>query len=122
MNMRHLMLFLVSFSISFGVSQMIAHSAEANKKAKEPDMVCVSNAELDKIMVEKGYDVILTMKNPDNVVESVWAGGQQIVITAAVPDQPNSCILATMTNVTYNPKAIEEIWETYKKQTKQKDI
>jgi hypothetical protein len=24
--------------------------------------------------------------------------------------------------VTYNPKAIEEVWETYKKQTKQRDI
>jgi hypothetical protein len=82
----------------------------------------VTNGELDKIMVEKGYDVLLTMKNEDGVVESVWTGGQSITITAAVPDQDKSCLLAIMKDVTFNPKAIEEIWETYKKQTKQKDI
>ena len=85
-------------------------------------MVCISNAELDKTMVEKGYDVLLTMKNDDGVVESVWAGGQSIAITAAVPNQDKSCLLTMMKDVTFNPKAVEEIWETYKKQTKQKDI
>ena len=62
------------------------------------------------------------MTNENGVVESVWAGGQSIIITAAVPNEQKSCILANMSKVTYNPKAIEEVWETYKKQTKQKDI
>jgi hypothetical protein len=118
------MIFLVSFSISFGASQMIAHNAKAEepKKEEKSDMICVTNEELDKIMVSKNYDILLNMTNPEGVVESVWTGGQTIVITAAVPNEPKSCLLATMTKVTYNPKAIEEVWETYKKQTKQKDI
>lgn len=97
-------------------------SAFADTPKKDEKMVCLNDDELDKIMVSKNYDVVLTMKNYDGVVESVWAGGQSIVITAAVPNEKKSCLLATMTDVTYNPKAIEEIWETYKKQTKQKDI
>ena len=71
---------------------------------------------------EKGYDILLNMTNENGVVESVWAAGQSIVITAAVPNEPKSCVLANMSKVTFNPKAIEEVWETYKKQTKQKDI
>lgn len=123
MKLRHMMIFLVSFSVSFGVSQLLTHAkgAEAPKKEEEK-MICVSNTELDKTMVSKGYDVLLTMKNEDGVVESIWVGGQSIVITAAVPNETKSCLLANMSTVTYNPKAIEEIWETYKKQTKQKDI
>ena len=89
---------------------------------KKDDMICLSNKDLDKTMVEKGYDVLLTMKNEEGVVESIWTGGQSIAITAAVPNQDKSCLLAMMKDVTFNPKAVEEIWETYKKQTSQKDI
>jgi hypothetical protein len=118
------MIFLVSFSISFGASQMIAHNAKAEepKKDEKSDMVCVPNEELDKLMTEKNYDILLNMTNYDGVVESVWTAGQSIIITAAVPNEKKSCLLAVMNDVTYNPKAIEEVWETYKKQTKQKDI
>jgi hypothetical protein len=119
MNMRHIMIFLVSFGVTFGISQWV--HAEAPKKEDEK-MLCVTNEELDKIMVSKNYDILLNMTNPDGIVESVWTGGQNIVITAAVPKENKSCLLTTMTSVTYNPKAIEEVWETYKKQTKQKDI
>jgi hypothetical protein len=82
----------------------------------------MTNEEADKLMTDKGYDILLNMTNNDGVVESVWYGGKSIVITAAVPNEKKSCLLATMNDVTYNPKAVEEIWETYKKQTKQKDI
>jgi hypothetical protein len=119
MSMRHVMFFLIGFVPAFAFSQW-AHSGEVPKQ--EEKMLCVTNEELDKIMVEKGYDILLNMTNPDGVVESVWTGGQNIVITAAVPNQPKSCLLTTLTKVTFNPKAIEEVWETYKKQTKQKDI
>lgn len=85
-------------------------------------LVCVSNAELDKTMTEKGYDILLQMTNDNDVKETVWFYGQSIIITASVPKEETSCLLATMKNVTYNPKGIENVWETYKKQTKQKDI
>ena len=62
------------------------------------------------------------LENEDGVVESVWTAGQSVIITAAVPNEKKSCLLAVMKDVTFNPKAIEEVWENYKKQTKQKDI
>lgn len=96
-------------------------TAETNKEEKDK-MICVTNEELEKIMVDKNYDILLNMTNPDGVIESIWTAGQQIIITAAVPNEKKSCLLAAMSKVTYNPKAIEEVWETYKKQTKQKDI
>lgn len=122
MKLRHVGFFLLGFVPTFAFSQWAhqAHGAEAPKQ--EEKMLCVTNDEMDKIMVDKGYDILLQMTNPDGVVESVWTGGQNIVITAAVPNEPKSCLLTTMSKVTYNPKAIEEVWETYKKQTKQKDI
>lgn len=122
MNKRHIGFFLLGFVPAFAFGQW-AHSAHAAEAKKEDDkLICVTNQELDKTMVEKGYDILLQMTNPEGVVESVWAGGQSIVITAAVPNETKSCLLASMSKVTYNPKAIEEVWETYKKQTKQKDI
>ena len=113
--MKYIMIFLVSFLVASAIAK------EAPKKEEE-NLVCVTNAELDKNMVDKGFDILLNMTNENGVVESVWAGGQTIIITAAVPNEQKSCLLATMNKVTYNPKAIEEVWETYKKQTKQKDI
>lgn len=122
MKMRHVAFFLLGFVPTFALSQWSHSKAAEAPKKEEEKMICVSNTELDKTMVSKGYDVLLTMKNEDGVVESIWVGGQSIVITAAVPNDTKSCLLANMSTVTYNPKAIEEIWETYKKQTKQKDI
>ena len=118
---KNFMIFAVSFLATFYTS-MFLNSVHAKEAPKKPEMTCVSNAELDKIMTEKNYDVLLQMTNSEGVVETVWAGGRFIAITAGVPNQDKSCLLAQMTNVTYNPKAIEETWETYKKQTKQKDI
>ena len=120
MKTRHIVCFMIGFvpAVLFNIYADNAKSAEA----KKDDMICLSNKDLDKTMVEKGYDVLLTMKNEEGVVESVWTGGQSIAITAAVPNQDKSCLLAMMKDVTFNPKAVEEIWETYKKQTSQKDI
>ena len=112
--MKYVMIFVLCFfaGLSF---------AKETPKPEE-NLLCVSNEELDKTMVAKGYDILLNMTNENGVVESVWTSGQSIVITAAVPNEKQSCVLANMSKVTYNPKAIEEVWETYKKQTKQKDI
>ena len=93
-----------------------------DNKAVEEKLVCVTNAELDKTMKEKGYGVLLTMRNDNKIVETVWVSGQSITITAGVPNEDKSCLLAMMDDVTFNPTAIEQIYEIYKKQTKQKDI
>ena len=124
MIMRQIMIFVVFFVIGASLPHIVTSIAkgEEAKPVDKQGMVCISNAELDKIMVEKGYDALLTMKNDDGVVETFWTAGQSVSITAAVPDQDKSCLLAMMKDVTFNPKVIEEVWETYKKQTKQKDI
>jgi hypothetical protein len=93
-----------------------------DNKAAEEKLVCVTNAELDKTMKEKGYGVLLTMRNDNKIVETIWVTGQSITITAGVPNEDKSCLLAMMDDVTFNPTAIEQIYEIYKKQTKQKDI
>ena len=97
-------------------------TAKDSPKKEEEKLVCVTNAELDKTMKDKGYGVLLNMTNDNKIVETVWVSGQSITITAAVPNEDNSCLLAVMSDVTFNPTAIEQIFEIYKKQTKQKDI
>lgn len=114
--------YMLGILLALGVSFAIAAEAPKKEEPKKDEMICVSNTELDKIMTEKGYDILLNMTNPEGVVESVWTAGQSIIITAAVPNEQKSCLLANMSKVTFNPKAIEEVWETYKKQTKQRDI
>jgi hypothetical protein len=124
-EMRHVIIAFVSVFIGISASQLIIHAnAKERMDSKEnPEkLVCVSNAELDKTMKEKGYGVLLNMTNDNGVVETVWVSGQSITITAAVEKQDTSCLLAVMKDVTYNPNAIEQIYEIYKKQTKQKDI
>ena len=121
--MRHAIIAFVSLFIGISASQLIihAHAKEAPKK-QEDNLICVSNPELDKTMKEKGYGVLLTMRNENKIVETIWITGQSITITAAVPNEDKSCLLAVMDDVTLNPTVIEQIFEIYKKQTKQKDI
>ena len=120
--MRHMMLFAAVFTVSFGLTQYVLGEESKKSESKNEQMVCVTNEELDKMLPEKGYDILLNMTNEDGVVESIWTAGQSVIITAGVPNEKKSCLLAVMKDVTFNPKAIEEVWETYKKQTKQKDI
>ena len=108
------------------LSALLVTSAVAKERMDGKDnpekLVCVTNAELDKTMKDKGYGVLLTMRNENKIVETVWVTGQSITITAGVPNEDKSCLLAMMDDVTFNPTAIEQIYEIYKKQTKQKDI
>jgi hypothetical protein len=121
--MKNVIIVIVSALLGSAFFQYVnhAHSKEA-PKTEQDKLVCVTNAELDKTMKEKGYGVLLNMTNDNGIVETVWIGGQSIMITAAVEKQDTSCLLASMKDVTYNPNAIEQIYEIYKKQTKQKDI
>ena len=115
--MRNVIIALVSFVIG------AAHAAEAPKKEELP---CASNKDIEKIMNDKGYSLLLNMTrkedNKDGIIETMWIGGTNVVITATVPKGDTSCLIANMGNVIVNPNAIEGIWENYKKQTKQKDI
>ena len=113
--------YIIALAAFFAIFAFVNWKASAETPKKE-EMVCVTNEELDKMLPEKGYDILLNMTNEDGVVESIWTAGQSVIITAAVPNEKKSCLLAVMKDVTFNPKAIEEVWETYKKQTKQKDI
>ena len=123
--MRHAIIAFVSVFIGISASQLIIH-ANAKERMDGKDnpekLICVSNPELDKTMKEKGYGVLLTMRNENKIVETIWVTGQSITITAGVPNEDKSCLLAVMDDVTFNPTVIEQIYEIYKKQTKQKDI
>lgn len=95
---------------------------EAAKPEKKDDVVCIKSVDLKKMMEDNKYSILLNMTGKDNVVQSIWIIGQAAVITATFPDSGITCMLSTMTSVVYNPNTIEEIWEEYKKQMKQKDI
>lgn len=95
-------------------------------KNEADKLVCAKNDDVEKIMEDKGYSLLLNMTrkedNKEGIIESLWVGGQSAVVTASVPNTDTSCLLANMDNVIINPNAIESIWEAYKKQNKQKDI
>lgn len=105
---------------------LLTSSAFAAEAKKDDDLPCAKNTEVEKVMNDKGYALVLNMhrteKNPEGVIESLWIGGQNAVITATTPKGEFSCIISQFNNVIVNPQAIEGIWENYKKQTKQKDI
>ena len=120
--MRQVIIVVMGFILGSVFFQVVNHAHSKEVPKKEDNLVCVSNAELDKSMKDKSFGVLLSMTNENKVVETVWVSGQSITITAAVPNEDKSCLLAVMSDVTYNPNAIEQIYEIYKKQTKQKDI
>ena len=121
MKTRHVVFFMLGVLFNLGVGY--ANSAETPKKEELP---CANNKDIEKIMNDKGYALLLNMTrkedNKDGVIETLWIGGLNIAITATLPKAETSCLIANMGNVIVNPNAIEEIWENYKKQTKQKDI
>jgi hypothetical protein len=95
-------------------------------EAKKEELPCADNKDIEKIMNDKGYSLLLNMTrkddNKEGIIETMWIGGTNIVITATTPKGEASCLIATMGNVIVNPNTVESIWENYKKQTKQKNI
>jgi len=120
--MRKYIVGLVAFFLVFAFVNWKA-SAEAKKEEQLP---CANNKDIEAVMNEKGYSLLLNMTrkedNKDGIIETLWVGGRNAVITATTKDGTVSCLMSNMNNVIVNPQAIEEVWETYKKQTKQKDI
>lgn len=101
-------------------------TADTTPPVKKEELSCANNTDVEKIMAEKGYTILLNMTrkedNKEGIIESLWIGGSNAVITATTPNGEASCFIANMNNVIINPNAIESIWEAYKKQNKQKDI
>lgn len=124
--MKNAMLFITAFLVTFTFSQYMNYAQGKVATETKEEMPCVKNAELVKIMEEKGYMILLNMtrkeNNKDGIVESLWVSGQNAVITATVPNADSSCFVTNMENVIMNPNAIEAIWNAYKKQNNQKDI
>lgn len=108
----------------FCLTLLLPFSALAD--AKKEEIPCAKNTEVEKIMKDKGYELLLNMtrkeNNQDNIIESLWIGGQSAIITGTTKNSDTSCLLFVMNGVVINPLTVEGIWENYKKQTKQKDI
>ena len=118
--MRNYIMALVAFLV---IVTFVNWKAQAEEKKEE--LACASNKDIEKIMNDKGYALLLNMTrkiDDKEAIETIWIGGQNIVITATVPKGETSCLMANMNNVIVNPETVEAIWENYKKQTKQKDI
>ena len=96
---------------------MLATPAFAEEK-ETPKFVCGPNADMEKVLDEKGYHHLLDMTAENGVVEQFWVGGQQMIATAQ-KDEKNLCFLTTFKNTTFNPKTIEKIYNIYKSTQKE---
>lgn len=116
------MKYVTTFLAVVLASTALAKDAEP----KKDELACAKNVDIEKIMNDKGYALLLNMtrteNNKDGIIESLWVGGQSAVITASVAGSDSSCFMANFGNMIINPNAVEGIWEAYKKQNKQKDI
>ena len=59
--MRHVIIAIVSAMLGSAFFQYVNHAH--GEEAKKDPMVCVTNEELDKMLPEKGYDILLNMTN-----------------------------------------------------------
>ena len=99
-----------------------ANAAPSKEQPKtEEKLVCEKTENVAKMMNEKGFFHLLNMTNDSKVVETIWISGTSIAITAQTGD--DSCFLAMMNDVTYNPDTLQGLVNAYEKQKgKQKDI
>lgn len=116
--MRFIASALIGCLLAVPVTLATADDKQSNKK---DELVCVKTENLAKFMEQKGMTTLLNMTNDNGVVETVWVAGQAVVITAQNKD--NSCILALMKDVIYNPNTLQDLVKVYEiQQKKQKDI
>jgi hypothetical protein len=100
---------------------MISTSAYAETKPNEP--ICEKAEQVQKILNDKGFFLLLNMETKDGVLESLWIGGQSAVIVAKAPKDEKSCVVALLDNVIYNSDTITGLAKAYEAQSKkQKDI
>lgn len=91
---------------------LLATSALAEDKKDE--MICGPSDLLENTFNEQGLHHLLDMKNEKNVTQSLWLGGQVIIVTAQ-KDEKTSCILTNFKEVAFNPKTITDIYNVLQK-------
>jgi hypothetical protein len=116
---------LVAFGVSYFVSGKLVYGKELPKpppvetQKTQPKAACASGTEVQKILSDKGYFFLLEMKNDQSgVVEQLWSGGKDMVISIAKDDMV--CVVSSASETTYNPQTIEKIYNVFKKS--QKDL
>lgn len=115
---RNLTIFLISFFLTtFAINY--ARSEETKTTDK---LVCDKTEQVNKVLEDKGFFLMLKMENKDKVSEYLWIGGTTATITAKVPDTDKTCVLAIMENVVYNADTVEGLYKNMMKQTNRKDI
>lgn len=112
----------LAIPVSWATANPNAKVDKQNESKEGEKLVCDKTDVMEKTLEEKGYVHLLNMTNNNDVVESMWIGGQSATIIAKVPGQDTSCFLAIMSKVTYNSDVINQMYKNMEKQTKQKDI
>lgn len=108
-------------ALPFTWSASLGAPTKKDEPKTDNKIVCEKTESAIKMMNEKGFFHLLNMTNKDGVVENIWISGQDIVITAQTED--NTCMLAFMKDVTYNPDTLQGLVKAYEMQKgKQKDI
>lgn len=120
--MRYVIITVLSFLAGTFLFQYVNHAHAKETPQKDEKLICDVTDKMQKILEEKGYFLLLNMKNPDNVVESLWVGGQSATIMAKVPEGNQSCLLAVMNGVIYNADTVEAIYKNMVKETGRKDL
>ena len=109
---------LLAIPFTWSATQGAPAKKETNTEQK---IVCEKTTSVQKTMDEKNFFLLLNMTNDSGVVESVWISGTTIAITAQ--NGEDSCFLAMMNDVTYNPDTLQGLVKAYEAQKgKQKDI
>ena len=120
--MRHVIIAIVGAMLGSAFFQYVNHAHAKETPQKDEKLICDVTDKMQKILEEKGYFLLLNMKNHDNVVESLWVGGQSATIMAKVPEGNQSCLLAVMNGVIYNADTVEAIYKNMVKETGRKDL
>ena len=115
--MRFITAALLGCAIALPLTWATAKEAPKNKD----ELACEKTEQAEKYMSEKSFFQLFTMKNEEGLNEAVWISGTSAIITATAGE--NTCILALMNDVTYNPDTLQGLMKAYETlKGKQKDI
>lgn len=85
-------------------------------------LMCGPNKTLEEAINKNGLYHLLDMTDVEsgkNIVQSLWIGGKNMIITAQVPDKNDTtCIVYRAKDVTFNPHTITDIYQALQKSQK----
>ena len=116
-KINYILTTLLVGSLVMGTIPSIADTKTESKS--QENMVCVKTSELAKIMEQKGLFSLMNMTNDNGVVETVWITGQSVMITAQ--NKEDSCMLAMMKDVVYNPDTLQGLVKAFESQQKKQN-